>query len=112
MTAIVVWPTVTEITVKKITRRLSLWVKFPSGGCWFHILSNLCWFPTPVVSHDPQGEQEEDNPVVMALSCTEMDSLAVLVLSIMHVHVMSINAKTKEPYGAEGFQNDLFGIFF
>lgn len=37
VTAIVAWPTVTEITVKKITRRLSLWVEFPSGGGWFHI---------------------------------------------------------------------------
>lgn len=34
VTASVAWTTVTEITVKQITRRLSLWVEFPSGGRW------------------------------------------------------------------------------
>lgn len=32
VTASVAWTTVTEITVKQITSRLSLWVEFPSGG--------------------------------------------------------------------------------
>lgn len=32
VTASVAWTTVTEITGKQITRRLSLWVEFPSGG--------------------------------------------------------------------------------
>lgn len=34
VTASAAWTSVTEITVKKITRCLSLWVEFSSGGRW------------------------------------------------------------------------------
>lgn len=75
VTAIVVWPTVTEIRVKKITRRLSLWVEFPQVGVGFTSQSNLCWFPPPVVTHNPQGRRSNAYAgVVPTLSCTELEA--------------------------------------
>lgn len=55
VTAIVAWPTLTEITAKKITGRLSLWVEFPSRGVGFTSQSKLCLLPLSVVTH---GEEE------------------------------------------------------